>query len=1103
MVGAKVAVRTALVTALLVTSAFGLAAPAARSAPVPWILPVAGPTSGSAGHEPMVAPDRSFEPGPPYWLGGPTDPASGRRLAPGGLTVDPFGYYSSEPAPVGVGDFGISSTGAAYTYNTTRFLATAHFGSWNAGPANVSTGNGNFTTIQLNVVVVLTHGKASADYWIQDVPFYNTSSHFITFEDNVWNFSGSSNHLPSRSVVGNGTIYGGEYYADGAASGLPGNGVALRSPANVSAEVVASDVRGLPYVAFLYNDGYGWVTYDNVTFPWTSGWTLRGFQVNGSSLNPFGLFNDAEWVIGGPGGGSGIIDESSNFTMDLEYYNGHNFEAVPNAYDFGSDTAENTANVVASTATAVDPFGTPGGRYVGGSGTLHALYGYKNQSIVNVTAEIGNATLLVNGSSVPYRGLDANLTLVPGTYRLTDTNGTPADSAKTVLVQAGQYTAVSFGVLSVEPASGRSDTTATAQASSFTPGSTLSITWGTNNASLCSGTVPPNGSYSCTFDVPLTANGTYEVTAHEDDPGQETAVEPFLVTTNLTLTLAADRDLTDAGGTVEFWANASLGYPPYASYRWVFGSDGSATTSTGRTNHTFGEAGDYEVNVTVTDQIGDLVSAAAGVVVNPDPTVGQPTASRSSADVGQSVDFSSLASGGSGGYTYAWSGLPVGCATDGPTATCPELTGVGNYSVAVAVNDTEGFEARSPATVFRVFAAPTLLGIDNLEPYTDAGQDVVLAAEVSNGSGRFTFNWSGLPSGCAPKTSTAEVSCAATNPGTLDVTVRATDSNGITTGSANLSVTVYPVPQVTVSADRPGTADAGQYARFEAGVTNGSGGFSYIWAGLPPGCATENSASLTCLMNVVGPFTVRAYVTDRSGTESQGDLPFTVDPTLVLGWVTPPPAGDDVGGTIPLAVEATGGLPTYAYNWSGLPGGCVAADEPTLTTCTPETAGTYTVNVTAEDANGFVATTASVEMTVHALPAVAAISAAPDRLSTGQSLRLEADVSGGTGNLSYTWTGLPGGCSSQDLATISCTPSQTGNFRISLSVTDSLGRSANGSVNVTVSKGPLGGAGSTTYLALAAIVVIGLGAVIALVSARKRRATRSQPPDGTSDEPSP
>src|SRR5208282_2044415 len=115
-------------------------------------------------------------------------------------------------------------------------------------------------------------GGATYQYWIQDVSFLDTSQNSPTFLNNIWNFSSANMTMDDNSVSGNGTVEANEFYYDGATD-LPGNGVNLPNTSEIDLLVVASTVHNEPAVAFEYNDGSGWQTYDNAVFPFAGGAT--------------------------------------------------------------------------------------------------------------------------------------------------------------------------------------------------------------------------------------------------------------------------------------------------------------------------------------------------------------------------------------------------------------------------------------------------------------------------------------------------------------------------------------------------------------------------------------------------------------------------------------------------------------------------------------------------------------------------------------------------------------------------------------------------------------------------------------------------------------
>ncbi|MGA8275449.1 MAG: hypothetical protein WB789_08795 [Thermoplasmata archaeon] len=69
-------------------------------------------------------------------------------------------------------------------------------------------------------------------------------------------------------------------------------------------------------------------------------------------------------------------------------------------------------------------------------------------------------------------------------------------------------------------------------------------------------------------------------------------------------------------------------------------------------------------------------------------------------------------------------------------------------------------------------------------------------------------------------------------------------------------------------------------------------------------------------------------------------------------------------------------------------------------------------------------------------PFAASLNINPTQVQKGQSINIQTNVNGGTSPFTYSYSGLPAGCSGQNSGTFSCTPSSTGNFDVDVSVTD-------------------------------------------------------------------
>jgi len=371
-----------------------------------------------------------------------------------GSAVNPLSLYSREPAPMGIADYGIGPNCSPYKYNTTSFLGIVRIDSLSTYNSLLNylnyTGGPYGMTFQLNVNLQFYNGASEYVYWVQDVADLNTSSNNITFLDNVWNLSEPNANMHNSTVSGNGTVAnssGTHFYYDCASPSMSGNDVALHYTTKIEFKIdslITSSNQ--PEVAFMYNDGYGWITYDNVVFKFISNLTKDyGFVVNGNNYEPDGYtFYDAELILGGPGGGTQTNDNLSNLQLQLEYWNGHNFQQVANAFNFGSDTAEGIHNVVSS-GMYYNANGTLFAQVANGNGSLRQIYNRTDIGIINVSTNMSSGTLIINGTSYPFINCDVNVTLSPGHYVW------ELYSSKSILVahgdfnlSAGQYLAQSI-----------------------------------------------------------------------------------------------------------------------------------------------------------------------------------------------------------------------------------------------------------------------------------------------------------------------------------------------------------------------------------------------------------------------------------------------------------------------------------------------------------------------------------------------------------------------------------------------------------------------------------------------------------------------------------
>jgi hypothetical protein len=281
-------------------------------------------------------------------------------------------------------------------------------------------------SFQLNVVLTFTNNNVPYVYWIQDVAQVDTATNKVYFLDNVWNFSSRHASMSGSGISGGGqvaTFSGTGYYYDLANQVA----ISISYPATLTFLVMAQvDSSNRPTVVFEYNVGLGFVSYDTVTFVKANRLTsLASFEVNGNTYNPFGNFYDSELVLGGVGGGYNTTDIQSDVRLSLNYWNGHNYQTVSNAFDFGSDTAEGISNV-RSEGYYLFASGSLFARVQAGAGSLGKLYSQSQTATIDIKSPVSSGTLHVlnttnlGGTPGIYPFINGDVTVVvhPGTYLL-------------------------------------------------------------------------------------------------------------------------------------------------------------------------------------------------------------------------------------------------------------------------------------------------------------------------------------------------------------------------------------------------------------------------------------------------------------------------------------------------------------------------------------------------------------------------------------------------------------------------------------------------------------------------------------------------------------
>ncbi|MDE1820430.1 MAG: hypothetical protein KGI98_06205 [Euryarchaeota archaeon] len=545
--------------------------------------------------------------------------------------------------------------------------------------------------------------------------------------------------------------------------------------------------------------------------------------------------------------------------------------------------------------------------------------------------------------------------------------------------------------------------------------------------------------------------------------------------------VVANRTAIDVGARVIFNATAYRGQGPY-SYDWSGLPAGCSSANTAMLSCLATGSGSFSVGVSVADAVGGSASSTTlGYVVYPDPSLSSPSASATTLDLGQSVAFSTTLSGGSGGFSFTWSGLPGTCSGTGGSSPSCTTTAAGNFSIMVSGKDSAGAWTSSTSLAVRVLKDPGVTTPTAVPSAVDMGESTTFFGYGWGGEAPYTYSWSGLPAGCT-SSSAASLSCTPTSAGGYTVQVTVTDALVVSATSPTLTFTVSVALVVSPVTLSPGSIDDGQSTTFSTSASGGVAPYVYAWAGLPSGCLSANTASILCTPSpsTSGTFSIVASVRDAHGMNVSSSLAsLTVLAAVAVGALTATRGSLDVGQATTLSATAAGGTGVYSYTWSGLPTGCGSVNSATLT-CTPTGSGTFaSVGVRATDTNGQGSSSSPLSLVVAPDPTISIPTATLSALDVGQTTTLTVSTTSGSGGPVYAWVGLPVGCPSANALSVACTPASggTGTFTVKASVVDSNGDNissgpltlyvypALGGASLTATRGSLDVGESTTLTA--------------------------------------
>lgn len=411
-----------------------------------------------------------------------------------------------------------------------------------------------------------------------------------------------------------------------------------------------------------------------------------------------------------------------------------------------------------------------------------------------------------------------------------------------------------------------------------------------------------------------------------------------------------------------------------------------------------------QVGTTGTPNQASIKSAYActsGVCPTPVPALlGSCYPDRETVGINEDVNWTAVASGGTGSYTYSWRDDEGEIGTGSRVSTSYYLTGRKDVIVSITSGSytiqrlchVNVVTNTVPLSVYCV-ANPTQANVNETVTYT---------VTATGGTGSYTYSWSGTD-GLSSNSRTASKSYGTS--GTKSASVIVTSGSLSKTATCSSYINQVQTPALNLSCvASPSSANINETIVYTANASGGDGNFSYSWSGTDglSGSGSIVSKQYGSTGTKTGTVTVTSGSQSRTATCSSFINQQQNNPIYVSCYASPSQA--NINDNVSWYANATGGNGNYTYSWNGTDG--LYGNSQTIYK-SYGTSGSKTGNVTVYS-NGQQAQ-ANCSMNVNGGNNTQYLTAycygTPSNAAINTNVTWYGSATGGNGNYNYSWTG--------------------------------------------------------------------------------------------------